>query len=79
MASQAEAKAKQAFDDVGLEPGPASTTLSLVAFPGLDRSRLMDLMKEDWRKCLEKMPQMQDWPQGWPPGSCPLLVIAPIS
>jgi hypothetical protein len=79
MASQAQAKAKQAFDDAGLEPGPAPATLSLVAFPGLDKSRLMDLMKDDWRKCLGKMPQMQDWPQGWPPGSCPLLVIAPIS
>ncbi|MGD8564310.1 MAG: hypothetical protein PVG03_17340 [Desulfarculaceae bacterium] len=79
MASQAEAKAKQAFDDVGFDPDPAPTSLSLVAFPGLDRSRLVDLMKDDWRHCLEKLPQMQDWPQGWPPGSCPLLVIAPIS
>jgi hypothetical protein len=53
---------------------PSSRTLSVLAFPGLRRADLLALMAGGEDKPLLKR---RDWPEGWPAGSLPLLVVWP--
>ncbi|MCA1905635.1 MAG: hypothetical protein LDL11_03470 [Desulfarculus sp.] len=51
---------------------PLSRHLSLLAFPGLSRTQVLGLMASADDSAL---PPADDWPRGWPAGSCPLVAV----
>lgn len=56
----------------GATLGKTGRGLSLLAFPGLTRADLLSLMR-DGRP--GGAPRSADWPDAWPDGSCPVLVL----
>jgi hypothetical protein len=51
---------------------PLSRRVSVLAFPGLSRERVLGLMASPDDAGL---PPAAAWPDGWPTGSCPLVTV----
>lgn len=53
-------------------PAPGRIGVSLLAFPGLSRAQVLELMRDHQPGDL---PDLRAWPKEWPAGSCPLLAV----
>lgn len=58
------------LEALGLRPGPRGRGLSILALPGLSRDQVLGLMAGQGD---EGLPALEDWPDRWPAGSCPVL------
>jgi len=56
----------------GVKPGPSLRGLSLLSFPGLGQDELLALMRGGRTPAA---PQLKDWPDHWPDGSCPVWAL----
>lgn len=60
------------LDAAGAPAAGGQRGLSLLAFPGLQQGDLLALMRGDRP---QNPPQLKDWPDTWPSGSCPVWAL----